>query len=284
MDRNSITQHSDKAVCTRTNRKNQHWFYSHFMTALFVGVFSCLAGSFISSSPASAETNSIPDNAHPNKYGDGWECDLSYRLEGEECVAIVVPGNAYPTNRTYGSGWACMHGFVEVGGTSCTEVIVPEGGYLDPSGERWRCLRGYTRVDDSCQKIVVPDNAYLTNSTYGSAWHCNRGYEKDGEACVAVAVPENAFLNASTSGRPWTCERGFFERDGRCDAVFVPENAFYDDAIHGVGWKCERGYEASGDRCNAIELPANAHIDRSGNGWQCHKNYHRSEGLCVLNQ
>ncbi|WP_170430375.1 hypothetical protein [Ruegeria arenilitoris] len=283
MDRNKITRFSDNAVSTRVNRKKQHWSHTLVMTALFVVVFSSLAGFFILSNSASAETISIPDNAHAKKYDDGWECDLSHRLEGEECVAIAVPGNAYRTNRTYGSGWACMHGFVEVGGTSCTEVIVPEGGYLDPSGERWRCLRGYTRVDDSCQEIVVPDNAYLTNSTYGSAWLCNRGYEIDGEACVAIAVPENAFLNASTRGRPWTCERGFFERNGRCDAVIVPENAFYDDTIHGVGWKCERGYEVSGDRCDAIDLPDNAHLDRSGNGWQCHRNYHRSEGLCVQN-
>ncbi len=283
MDRNQITQLSRNPIGTTSIQKKQHQSRAPFMTALFAVVFFVLLASPTPSNFVMAETVSIPENAHAKKYGGGWECDLSYRLDGDGCVAIAVPENAYPTNRTYGSGWACLHGFVEVGGTSCTEVIVPEGGYLDPSGERWRCLRGYTRIDDSCQEIVVPDNAYLTNSTYGSVWLCNRGYEIDGDACEAVAVPENAFLNASTRGRPWTCERGYFEQDGRCDAVIVPENAFFDDAAHGVGWKCERGYEASGNRCNAIELPANAHLDRSGNKWECHRNYHRSEGLCVLN-
>jgi hypothetical protein len=40
---------------------------------------------------------------------------------------------------------------------------------------------------------------------------------------------------------------------------------------------------ASDDGCTEIDLPDNAHLDRSGNRWECHKNFQRSQGRCVLN-
>jgi hypothetical protein len=30
-------------------------------------------------------------------------------------------------------------------------------------------------------------------------------------------------------------------------------------------------------------LPANAHLDRSGNRWECDRNFQRSKNLCILN-
>ena len=53
----------------------------------------------------------MPANAQPKSYGEGWECDRGYRRGGDVCLAIVVPENAYATNRTYGAGWECLHGF-----------------------------------------------------------------------------------------------------------------------------------------------------------------------------
>ena len=225
----------------------------------------------------------IPENASPQSYGDGWECDIGYRLNAGNCSAVIVPKNAYETNRTYGRGWECFHGFRVEGDADCVAVAVPEGGFLEPSGERWHCLRGFIKLDDTCQEINLPANAYLADTSYGLPWVCERGFEAVDDACVAIAVPANAYLNTSSYGQPWTCERGFFEQDGSCAAVMVPENAYFDDATYGNGWKCERGYAASGQTCEAIDIPENAHLDRSGNRWECNRNFRKSKGLCLLN-
>ena len=98
----------------------------------FAGALSLLAfalPSFGQSAPLA-----ITENAHPKSYGDGWECDVSYRVDGDRCTAITVPQNAYPTNQTYGSGWACLRGFEAVGGDSCVEIEVPEGAYETLAG------------------------------------------------------------------------------------------------------------------------------------------------------
>ena len=234
--------------------------------------------------PAASQSAGLamPTHATAKSYGDGWSCDIGYRQNGEICAEIIVPENAYETERSYGTGWECLHGFVAQDKTSCVAVAVPDGGFLDPSGERWHCLRGHLKVDDRCVKIVLPENAYLTDTSYGSVWACNRGFEAIGEACVAIKVPSNGYLNTSEYGKPWSCERGFFERGDECAAVEVPQNAFFDDDTYGNGWKCERGYQAVGAQCLKLDIPANAHLDRSGNSWECDRNFQRSKGLCVL--
>ncbi|AUQ99707.1 hypothetical protein [Phaeobacter inhibens] len=223
--------------------------FLHSTIKRIVVVFGLLAA-FIQ--PAFSETValSVPENAHKSSYGDGWECNRSYRAVGSTCIAVVVPQNAYPTHRSYGPGWECSHGFIEAEGASCAKVFVPEGGYLAPSGTRWNCLRGYRKIDDFCQKIVLPPDAYLTNSTHGPSWLCDRGFEAKGDACAVIEVPEHAFLNASAYGQRWTCERG---------------------------------YAVSGDHCILIELPENAHLARTGNRWECNKNFQQKKGRCVLN-
>lgn len=231
---------------------------------------------------AQSAAQPIPVNASAKSYGDGWDCDIGYRLNGDTCDAVFAPQNAYETNRPYGLGWECIHGFRRVDGVACVAVAVPEGGYLGPSGERWHCSRGFLKVDDSCVEIILPTNAYLTESAYGSAWECDRGFESTGDLCAAIAVPTNAYLNTSSYGQPWTCERGYYEQDGLCEAVIVPSNAYFDDAAYGNGWKCDRGYAPSGQICEAIVVPVNAHLDRSGNRWDCNKNFRKSDGRCVL--
>ncbi len=231
---------------------------------------------------AQSGSDGIPANAHAKSYGSGWDCDRSFRARGNECVAVDVPANAYPTHRSYGVGWACAHGFIEIDQSSCVRVAVPDGGYLTASGEGWKCLRGHAKVDETCRKIVLPDNAYLSDNAYGPAWLCDRGYRVAGDECAAIRIPENGFLNTSSYGLPWSCERGFFEQDGRCAAVQVPENGYFHEAAYGAGWKCDRGYAVSGNLCIAIDLPENAHLDRSGNRWECHKGFKQSKDTCVL--
>ena len=161
-----------------------------------------------SPSYAQSQAARMPENAQPKRYGEGWECDRGYRRDGDACLAIIVPENAYATNRTYGTGWECLHGFQDVDEATCLEVVVPDRGYLDPSGKSWSCLRGYMKVDDLCREIDMPPHAFLADRGYGAAWLCDRGYEIEGDTCVAIVVPENAFLNGSGYGQPWTCERG----------------------------------------------------------------------------
>ena len=184
--------------------------------ALFVGSITAV---LLFALPTFAQTASqpMPENASTKSYGDGWECNIGFRLNENACVAVIVPQNAYNTNRSYGSGWECLHGFRRTDEPACVAIEVPEGGFLDPLGERWRCLRGLIKVDDTCQEIVLPANAY------------------------------------------------------------------FNDATCGTGWKCERGYKASGEACEFINVPENAHLDRSGNRWECNKNFQKSKGLCVLN-
>ena len=232
--------------------------------------------------PAIAQTMPMPENASPKNYGDGWSCDIGYRIDGDLCAEISIPPNAYKTNRTYGAGWECVHGFRNADGGSCVEVVVPTGGFLDPSGARWNCLRGYLKVDEVCREVVVPENAYLTDNTAGPSWACNRGFQVKGDACADISVPTNAYLNDNGYGRPWTCDRGFFEKAGACEAVVIPANAYFDEASYGNGWRCDRGYAVSGDQCEAIDLPDNAHFDRSGNRWDCNRNFRKFKGLCVL--
>ncbi|SMX25707.1 hypothetical protein [Boseongicola aestuarii] len=232
--------------------------------------------------PAFAQ--SIPDNAKAKGYGKGWECNAGFRPSEGRCVTIVVPQNAYATNRTYGRGWACHHGFSVSDKKECLAVFVPDGGFLDASGERWRCTRGFARVGETCQEVVLPANAYLSATSRGSAWACGRGFEVKDDGCAEIAVPSNAFLNSSGYGQPWSCERGFFEQDGRCEPVEVPVNAFFDNATYGTGWKCERGYAASNQACKEIEVPDNAHLDSSGNRWACNRNFQKSKGQCVFRE
>lgn len=273
MDRKSdITPQVAQATCGMRFRANVQ-----MIMALFVGSICIL---FLFAMPAFAQ--SMPENAGAKSYGSGWECNVGYRLSGDGCAAVIMPENAFETKQSYGPGWECHHGFRRSDDIACVAVVVPEGGFLGPSGERWHCLRGYLKIDDMCQEITLPANAFLTNTSFGVGWDCKRGFETEGDLCVAIAVPPNAYLNASSYGKPWTCERGFFEQEGLCEPINIPVHAYFDDSTFSKGWKCERGYAASGTSCKAITIPSNAHLDRSGNRWECDKNFQKSKGLCVL--
>ena len=85
----------------------------------------------------------VPENASSKSYGDGWECNIGYRLNGETCLSVVVPENAFETKRRYGSGWECLHGFRQSDESECTAVIVTVGEYWCPSRQRWHLSRGF---------------------------------------------------------------------------------------------------------------------------------------------
>ena len=87
--------------------------------------------------------------------------------------------------------------------------------YLDYSGKNWECERGYLPNDESCEKIAVPENAFLSESSrYGDGWECERGFVKSGGVCLVVNVPVNAHLR--NDGASWECDKPFRKRNGAC--------------------------------------------------------------------
>jgi hypothetical protein len=91
---------------------------------------------------------------------------------------------------------------------------VPANAYLDSSGDKWECERGYRDAGGACAAIEVPANGYLADSSYGSSWKCDRGYRAVDGACMAVEMPANAHLDYSGSG--WDCNRPFRKQQDTC--------------------------------------------------------------------
>ncbi len=248
-------------------------------TAVIAGVIASFAFPVL----AQDGTGPMPLNAQARSYGGGWVCDLGFRVEGTECLALDIPEHAYPTGRSYGMGWECDRGYEKVNRTSCNSIPVPANAFLQSSGYDWQCERGFRREDRACLAIFLPERAYLTEDGWrGKGWACDRGFAAIAEKCMPIAVPENAYLTNADYGAAWACERGFVKTDDRCDAISMPANAFLDHAPYGSGWRCERGYEPMDGACVAIDLPENAHLDRSGNRWSCNRSFRLSDGMCNL--
>jgi hypothetical protein len=248
------------------------------MTAVMAGVIAFFAFPVL----AQDGTGPMPENAQPRSYGGGWVCDLGYRVDGAECLALDIPEHANPTGRSYGTGWECDRGYEEVSGTSCNPIPVPANAFLRSSGYDWQCERGFRQERDACVPIVLPEHAYLTEDSSGTGWTCDRGYAAVAGTCMPIEVPANAYLTNANYGAAWACERGFFKIDGRCSAIILPANAFLDPASYGPGWRCDRGYEPRSGACVAIDVPENAHLDRSGNRWSCNRGFRLSDGMCIL--
>ena len=133
-----------------------------------------------------------------------------------------------------------------------TAVVVPNHATPKDYGKGWECNQGFHNAGDSCDPVVVPENAYPTNARYGTGWKCDRGYRPDNEQCIAIEVPEHGYLA--------------------------------DNMSYGVGWKCGRGYKADKGACRSVKVPPNAYLNDSGDGWQCAQNYRRTRDTCKLQQ
>lgn len=190
----------------------------------------------------------VPDNATSWRVGSGWKCNDDFLRSQGECVAVVVPPNAYRSEASYARGWECSHGFT-MENEACVAIPVPSNAYLMASGSRWSCERGYMAEEDACRKIIVPANAYLTETTYDDGWKCERGYRANGQTCVFIEVPENGYLTAASS--------------------------------YGTGWACERGYMASTSVCSPVTAPEFAHLNHNGDAWECDRPYNRVGKTCV---
>ena len=192
-------------------------------------------------------------------------------------VAVGLPDNAEA--RRYGNGWECKQGYQKVRET-CVKVKVPKNGYLSDTsfGRGWECSHGYRDVNDKCIVIGVPRNGYLDSG--GDRWECDRGFLKAEKSCAAIKVPKNGYLADATSGAGWACERGYRATKQDCVAVKVPANGILTDSTFGAGWVCGRGYQATENDCVALAVPKNAHIDYSGNEWVCDRPYEKNRDKC----
>jgi hypothetical protein len=91
----------------------------------------------------------IPENAHANSYGSGWQCDYGYRAVDEACVTVEVPVNGYLTDSAYGPGWQCDRGYRAVD-EACVAVTVPDNAHVDLFGDGWECDAPYRKQQDGC--------------------------------------------------------------------------------------------------------------------------------------
>ena len=193
--------------------------------------------------PVQAQTgNGIPQNAHQNYLGNGWECNRGYYKASNECKPVQMPPNA--TLDAYGSGWVCQRGFYRAG-SECLPVQMPRYATLDVYGSGWVCQRGYYKSGNECQPVQMPPNATL--DVYGSGWVCQRGFYKAGNECLPVQMPKYATLDVYGSG--WVCQRGYYRSGNNCQPVQIPQNATLD--VYGSGWACVQGYVRVGDGCVA---------------------------------
>ncbi|WP_200873806.1 peptidoglycan-binding domain-containing protein [Bordetella bronchiseptica] len=99
---------------------------------------------------ASPNSHGIPQNAHLNYLGNGWECNRGFYRAGNECRPVQAPQNAS----------------------------------LNYLGNGWECNRGYYRAGNECAPVRTPANASL--NYLGNGWECNQGFRKAGDKCVSI--------------------------------------------------------------------------------------------------
>src|SRR5712671_4743215 len=169
---------------------------------------------------------------------------------------------------------------------------VPVNAQAKPYGTGWECKRGFRQDGVACTAIKLPENAYLSETSYVSGWECRSGYKPDRNSCVAVKVPQNAYLSGSAyGGDDWECERGYRKTGAGCISVIVPKNGYLADSFsfQGRGWNCDRGFRASGNECVAVRVPQNAYLSQSAylldssltTGWECERGFDRSGDTCL---
>jgi len=157
----------------------------------------------------------VPENAHAETYGTGWECNSGFSETEGACEPIQVPANAYLTSLSYGRGWDCKRGFREIR-NMCQSLEIPANAYLNASGNGWKCHRGYQNSRNSCAVVEIPENGFLNDASYGTGWSCNRGFEPIRQRCRPLELPANTPLDFS--GNRWECDPPLRRRSDSCVA------------------------------------------------------------------
>lgn len=102
MDHSSKTTQTLDRIGSRESKPSDLRMVATMLLAL-ISFWALLSG------PAFSQP--MPEHASAKSYGDGWQCDVGYRLNEGICTTITVPENAYATNRTYGAGWPAAMDF-----------------------------------------------------------------------------------------------------------------------------------------------------------------------------
>lgn len=159
--------------------------------------------------PALAQdgTGPVPENGSARSYGSGWECNLGYRVDGDDCLAIDIPEHAYATGQSYGSGWACRRGFEQVGRASCIPIEIPENAFLESAGYDWECDRGYRRGRTSCEAVDLPENAFLSGQVHRNRLDLRTRFRRGGGRLrghrrAAERLPDQRQLRRCLEMRP----------------------------------------------------------------------------------
>jgi hypothetical protein len=169
---------------------------------------------------------------------------------------------------------------LSVGANSQTAKAVPENGQAGRYGGSFECKSGFRKQDESCLKVTLPDNAFLTKTAYGRGWDCHYGFLEKGDQCLAVRVPANAFLEGY-SGDRWRCLPGYRQSETSCDQIKIPENAFLSDSTQPPGWECERGFRAAERGCVKLDVPAHAFLTTAGDEWRCNRGFEKKDRECI---
>ena len=127
--------------------------------------------------------------------------------EHAQASPSAIPDNA--RQRSY--GWDCNRGFRETAG-NCVAVIVPANAYLSPEGTSWTCNRGFRPEGAACKAVQAPANAYVVDTRYDRGWQCNRGYRPVDQSCVQLAVPAHAYAVESSYGPDGNVSAAFASR------------------------------------------------------------------------
>ena len=149
---------------------------------------------------ASSLAQSLPENASPNVFGSGWQCNRGYYKAGHKCLKVQIPENA--SLDFLGNGWQCNRGYYKAR-HKCLEVQVPENASLDFLGNGWQCNRGYKRSNNSCvpmsqrelqrqEELEQTFLAELQRRKYQgvSGDGCDREYKTNAEVCVELTRGE----------------------------------------------------------------------------------------------
>jgi hypothetical protein len=128
---------------------------------------------------------SLPENASPNPFGQGWICERGFYKSGQKCIKVQPPENA--SINYLGNGWECNRGYYK-SGQKCLKVQVPENASINYLGNGWECNKGYYKSGQKCLKVQIPENASINSS--GNGWDCNKGYKKSGNSCVVMSALE----------------------------------------------------------------------------------------------
>ena len=225
---------------------------------------SCNPG-YALSDMGNCEVIIAPANAYVKQ--NEWLCRAGFQRDGNQCIAVTLPANA----EIWGNGWRCKAGYRDNRANQCVTIQVPPNGYI--KGNQWVCHIGYHRVDDRCERLVLPQNAIANDSDFG--WKCLPGFFNNGQAgCDRIILPENAYID----GNKWFCNAGYIRYNNACQKQDVPDSAIADEGK--TGWRCLPGYRANDDgTCKVVLAPDYAYV--KGDEWFCRPGYVRDGDVCA---